>query len=96
MHGHTSLWALAREQQTYTELLAGLCAFHEIDLVDGPRGRMVRDADCQIVRDLLYAWRSRPKLSYLSGKTRRRKPAHMRAPKLKRLRRRYGPKPSAA
>jgi hypothetical protein len=96
MHGHTSLWALARQQQTYTELLAGLCAFHEIDLVEGPRGRMVRDVDCQLVCDLLFAWRSRPKLSYLSGRVPRRKPAHLRAPKLKRRRRAYGPKVPAA
>jgi hypothetical protein len=96
MHGHTSLWRLARQQQTYPELLAGLCAFHEIDIFEGPRGRMVRDVDCQLVCDLLFAWRSRPKLSYLSGRTPRRKPSYKRAPPLKRERRRYGPKSPAS
>ena len=60
MVGHKSIWRLARELQTYPELLAGLCAFHEITIVDGPRGRMVRDSDCQLVSDLLFVWRSRP------------------------------------
>jgi hypothetical protein len=68
MTGHVSLWSLSRELGTYVELLAGLCVFHDIEMVDGVRGRMVKESDRQLVADLLYAWRSRPKLSYLSGK----------------------------
>ena len=86
MVGHKSIWRLARELQTYPELLAGLCSFHAVDVVDGPRGRMVREEDCQLVSDLLFTWRSRPKLSYLSGRRPRRKPVYHRAPPLKRRR----------
>lgn len=75
MKYHTSIWRLSRELGTYPELLAGLCLFHGIDLVEGPRGRMVRDMDRQLVADMLYAWKSRPKLSYLSGRAPRRSAA---------------------
>jgi hypothetical protein len=74
MTGHTSIWRLSRQLGTYPELLAGLCLFHELELVDGVRGREVRNEDVKLVSDLLYAWKSRPKLSYLSGRAPRRQP----------------------
>ncbi len=69
MSGHTSIWSLSHQLGTYPDLIAGLCTFHTIPIVDGPRGRLVRDEDVHLVVELLEAYRVRPRLSYLSGRT---------------------------
>ena len=72
MTGHISIWRLSHQLGTYPELIAGLCIFNKVDIIDGSRGRMVRDEDAQLVADLLYAYKSRPKLSYMCGRGPRR------------------------
>lgn len=69
MKDHTSIWSLSHRLGTYPELIAGLCDFHLVPIVKGPMGRLVRDEDIHLVKSLLEVYRSRPRLSYLSGRT---------------------------
>lgn len=78
MKDHTSVWSLAHQLGTYPDLVAGLCTFHLIPIVNGPRGRLVRDEDVHLVRELLEVYRKRPRLSYLSGRTPRPRRQAMR------------------
>ncbi len=78
MKGHISLWRLARELGTYPDLIAALCRFNEIRVVAGPRGRMLRDSDAHLAWCMLHAYRSRPTLNFMLGRSPRRKPKAQR------------------
>jgi hypothetical protein len=81
MTDHTSIWKLARELKTYSLLLKGLCRFYAVPLVKGPRGLVVHNSQCEVVKGLLWAWKSRPKLAQLTGR-----PIRTRKTKLRRRR----------
>jgi hypothetical protein len=69
-----SLWRLARELGAYPDLLAALCRFHAIPVHLRGRARTVDADQVDLVRDLLWAYKGRVKLSAYTGRRRRRRP----------------------
>jgi hypothetical protein len=73
MQNDISVWKLSRELKSNVRLVAFLCAFYDVPLVDGPRGKLVRGDDVRLVKDLYWCWNSRPKVTSITGPRPRRK-----------------------